>query len=354
MFSTWLESLMEAEPERATMKDPMTRESEATVPAPAVAAHPTIARLYDRVLGDKNKYGNDRAVLAELLGILHKLRPAALANAAFVTRAVHAVAEPGVRQFLDLGCGLPKSSEVTVLAAVQQVQPQARVVYVDNDTQVAVHGRALLEVEGQAIMVAADARKAEFVLREAASLLDLHQPVAVIAAAVAHFWPDDDEPAAVSRRCAEALPAGGLLIFTHARGDLLPPDVLERAVAAYGEAAPIFPRTASQITAILDGFRLLEPGLVEASPVAPTARASGGRRQGALPRRSRRLRPGIDESSCAMTPPWQDADEPSAGGARTALLPSVRGAAGLPPRPVAGRQAGCTPREAPPVTPSPR
>ncbi|MFI6396206.1 SAM-dependent methyltransferase [Nonomuraea sp. NPDC050540] len=247
----------------------MTSEREASTPAPAVGAQPTIARVYDFVLGGKDNFGTDRAVLADLLGILPELQGAALANAAFVPRAVQAVAEQGVRQFLDLGCGLPKATSATVLAAAQQFQPQSRVVYVDSDPQVAVHGRALLGIEGQAIMVEADAREAEVVMREAVGLLDFRQPVAVIAAAVAHFWPDDDEPAAVLRRYTEALPAGGFIIFTHARGDLLPPNVLEKAVAAYGEAAPIFPRTASQIADFLNGFDLLEPGLVEASQWRP-------------------------------------------------------------------------------------
>lgn len=247
----------------------MTTERHGASTTPPIGAQGSIARLYDGVLGGKDNYRKDRAVVANLLGILPQLQRAAAANAAFIPRAVQAVAELGVHQFLDLGCGLPKATGTTLQAA-QRFHPQARVVYVDNDSQVAVHGRALLEVEDRSVMVMADAREVDHVLECAAGLLDFEQPVAVIAAALAHFWPDDDHPAQILRRYTAALPAGGFVIFTHARGDRLPAAVLEQAVAVYSQTAPIFPRTASQIAAFLEGFDVIEPGLVEASQWRPS------------------------------------------------------------------------------------
>ncbi|MFD9950236.1 SAM-dependent methyltransferase [Nonomuraea sp. NPDC059023] len=244
-------------------------ENQASAGTPPLAKQPSIARTYDGFLKGKNHYLNEDAVVDELLGILPQLQQAAMANAAFVPRAIQVACEEGVHQFLDLGCGLPSPTGATTLETARQVQREPRVVYVDNDRQVAVHGRALLEVTGEAIMVEADVRHADFVLAEASKLVDFDQPVAVIAAAVAHFWPDQDDPAAVLRRYTDRCSAGGFVIFTHARGDLLPRDLLGEGVAAYSKIASIYPRSIEAIAGFLDGFELLEPGLVEASQWRP-------------------------------------------------------------------------------------
>ncbi len=244
-------------------------ENQASAGMTPLAKQPSIARTYDGFLKGKEHYLDEDAVVDELLGILPQLQKAALANAAFVPRAIHAASEHGVRQFLNLGCGLPSTTGSTTLEIARQVQDDPRVVYVDNDRQVAVHGRALLEAEDSAIMVEADVRDSDVVLAEASRLVDFDLPVAVIAAAIAHFWTDQDDPGAVLRRYVDRCSAGGFVIFTHARGDLLPRDLLGEGVAAYAKIAAIYPRSIEAIAGFLDGFELLEPGLVEASQWRP-------------------------------------------------------------------------------------
>lgn len=224
---------------------------------------PTVARLYNHAIGGKDSYAADRLALAELTEILPHLKTATRANAAFVRRACRTVAQHGIRQFLDLGCGLPDGP--SVLQTASEFQPQCRVVYVDDDPQVAAHGRALLEEGDHARMVEADARDYHRVLHST-DILDINEPVAVIVAAIAHFW---DDPISVISGYAAALPTGSFLIFSHACGEDLPPHVLDRATVVYNKVAPFYPRTRKQILDILSGLETVHPGLVEASRWRP-------------------------------------------------------------------------------------
>ncbi|MEV0589426.1 SAM-dependent methyltransferase [Nonomuraea sp. NPDC050310] len=230
----------------------------------------SIARVYNAVVGGKDHRASERDLLDSLVEILPQLTAAARANVDFIHRAVAAVAELGVDQFLDLGCGMPSPTGDTVLQTARRFHPHARVVYVDNDEQVAVHGRALLAVPDQAIMVETDARDTDEVLKQAAELLDFSKPVGIIAAALAHFWPETVEPAQVLGRYTAVFPAG-FVIFSHACGDRLSATALQKAIAAYQQAAPIYPRSAEQIAEFLTGYDVLEPGLVEASWWRPPA-----------------------------------------------------------------------------------
>ncbi|MEU6712946.1 SAM-dependent methyltransferase [Nonomuraea sp. NPDC046802] len=187
---------------------------------------------------------------------------AARANLEFVTRGTGAAAELGITQWLNLGCGLPQVGETT-LDTARRYHADARVAYVDNDPAVTVSGRALLTVPGVSMSLHADARHVDVVLSHVRGLLDIKKPVGIVATALCHRWPNEDDPGGVLRRYMAAFPAG-YLIFSHARDDLL--------ISAY--TRPLW-----QIRSMfLTGLRLLQPGLVEASewrPADPIPRQVG-------------------------------------------------------------------------------
>ncbi|MBB5081402.1 SAM-dependent methyltransferase [Nonomuraea endophytica] len=223
------------------------------------------ARTYNELLGGKDGLGS-RKVLATLGELLPQLPVAAKANAAFVHRGVEAVADAGVRQYLDLGCGLPAPNDRTILRSAREYQLEARVVYVDNDPSVAANARALLDVaDGYTCCVEADARDVPKVISAAGELLDFREPTAIIMGALAHFWPADQDPYGIVRDYLAAFKSG-YLIFSHACDELLSAEVRAQAVALYERmVAPIYPRNSAEILKFFDGLDLLEPGLVEAS-----------------------------------------------------------------------------------------
>jgi hypothetical protein len=230
---------------------------------------PSMAGVYDNLLGHPENSSSDQDLQKRLTVLLPGLQEATQANRAFVLRAAEAVARMGVTQFLDLGSGL--ATDESIPDVVSLVHPDARVVCVDNDRQAVAYGRAMLAGE-QVAMVDADIRMVDDVLDhpELGRIgFQADLPTAVIAAAVVHFLHDDDEPANLLREYVDAFPAGHL-ILTHACGDDVPADHLEKAVAAYRERiGPIYPRTEVEIAALLGGLDVLEPGLVEASHWRP-------------------------------------------------------------------------------------
>ncbi|MEO3861342.1 SAM-dependent methyltransferase [Acrocarpospora sp. B8E8] len=238
------------------------------ISGPGARPLPSMAGVYDNLLGHPN-YSGDQDLQKRLTVLLPGLEEATQANRAFVLRSAKAVARMGVTQFLDLGSGL--ATDQSIPDVVSRVEPHARVVCVDNDPLVVAHGRAMLAGEHVAI-IDADIRMVNDVLDHAELArigFQADRPTAVIAAAVAHFLRDDDEPADLLREYLDAFPSG-YLIFTHACGDDVPADHLEMAVAAYRERiGPIYPRTEAEITAFLNGLNVLEPGLVEASHWRP-------------------------------------------------------------------------------------
>ncbi|MFD9950957.1 SAM-dependent methyltransferase, partial [Nonomuraea sp. NPDC059023] len=218
------------------------------------------ARGYNELLGGKDGLGS-RAVLAALSELLPKLSVAAKANAAFVHRAVGAAAAAGVRQYLDLGCGLPAPGGRTVLASAREHQPDARVVYVDNDPSVMANARAIFAVPGSTSCVEADARDVPRVVAAAGELLDFNQPTAIIMAALIHFWPDDQDPRDIVREYLAAFESG-FLILSVACDDLLSAEVRAKALELYAQLAPIYPFSSAAILKLLEGLDIEEPGLV--------------------------------------------------------------------------------------------
>lgn len=242
---------------------------------------PSPARVYDYLLGGKDNFAADRRAAEELAKAAPEVYQAARANRAFLVRAVRFLSENGIRQFIDLGSGLPTSPNVHEVA--RQVHSDTRVVYVDRDPIVVAHGRALLKAEGVAAARADLRDPDEFldspVLRE---LIDFAEPVGVLAVAVLHFLDDHDSTAVVSG-LREVMAAGSYLVISHAspgtRRDI------DQAAETYTKTtAPIWVRTPEQIRVFFAGCELVEPGLApvqewrpDVTPVDGAWPSDGGR-----------------------------------------------------------------------------
>ncbi|MCP9953417.1 SAM-dependent methyltransferase [Actinomadura madurae] len=224
------------------------------------------ARIYDYILGGKDHYEADRAAGDETLRVWPALRVHMQANRSFMHRVARYMAvEKGIRQFLDIGTGIPTSPNLHEV--VQEKAPDSRVVYVDNDPIVLVHARALMQStpEGRTAYVQADMREPEriFTAPELHSTLDLTQPIGLTVIAVVHFIEDDDEAYRVVRDLVDRLPSGswvGLAIAT----DDFDRDVLaevQRTYHAHGESLRW--RTHEQALRFFDGLELEEPGVVQ-------------------------------------------------------------------------------------------
>ena len=255
----------------------------ASGPAPSLDfSVPHIARVYDYWLGGKDNFAVDREaaeqVIAAYPGILRDVR----AQRAFLANAVRYLAGvAGIRQFLDIGTGLPTASNTHEVA--QGAEPSCRVVYVDNDPMVLAHARALLVgATAPAAYVDADLRDTGMVLAEAARLLDFSRPVAVMLISVLHLIPDEDDPHAIVTRLMEAVPSGSWLALSHPARDVHPQQVTE-AASRFNQLAPANAtlRTRAEILRFFDGLELLEPGLVQIHRWRPGLSAPGRNQEAA-------------------------------------------------------------------------
>jgi SAM-dependent methyltransferase len=241
-------------------------------PAPAEIdpSVPNGARIYDYMLGGKDHFASDQAAAEAMIAANPGAPGTARANRAFLGRAVRFLAEEaGIRQFLDLGTGLPTQHNVHEVA--QAVSPDARVVYVDYDPVVVVHGRALLATTGAVTVVEGDLRRPDEILAhpETRRLIDFDQPVAVLLVAILHFIPDEEDPAGIVARLRDAMAPGSHLVVSHTANES-PAEVMAAAQQGFRLAgAPLTPRTRAQIEGLFDGFELVEPGLVEVSQWRP-------------------------------------------------------------------------------------
>ncbi|WP_281427116.1 SAM-dependent methyltransferase [Nonomuraea ceibae] len=220
---------------------------------------PNVARMYDFYLGGRDNLAVDRAAAEAAERLNPDTRLCALANRAFLGRAVRYLAEQGVRQFLDIGTGLPAMGNVHEVA--QSVVPGARTVYVDYDPLVAIHGRALLARDARTEMVQADMRDPAAVLESAAGLLDFREPVAVLLVASLHFIASQQDPYAIARYLMQETEAGSHLVVSH----VVWTETTVRAVAPYeGASAPVTLRSEQDIAGFFTvaAAALVEPGLV--------------------------------------------------------------------------------------------
>jgi len=239
-------------------------------------AHP--ARVHAYWLGGKDHYRADREAGEEVIRCRPQVVDGAWANRAFLARAVRYLArQRGVRQFVDIGCGLPAPGSTHEVA--QAAVSQARVVYVDNDPLVLSHARALLasSPEGACDYIDADLRDPDVIVREAARTLDFADPVAVLLLAVLHFIPDSEDPAGIVAALAAGLAPGSFIAVSHLTADSAPEQV-SSGVAAYNALVPagITARSHAGVTALLGGQSLVAPGVVPVPEWRPdTGRWSG-------------------------------------------------------------------------------
>ncbi len=225
--------------------------------------HP--ARIYNYFLGGKDNFPADRAAAEQMIAAAPGTPGAARANRGFLQRAVRHVTAQGIDQFLDIGTGIPTAGNTHEVA--QQVNPDARVVYIDNDPIVLAHARALMSGPGHGAttVIQADLRDPEEILADprVRAALDLERPVALMLVAVLHFIDEERDPYAIVAGLLEALPAGSYLILSHATGDFDPPVRAEVGRQVYSKAtAQVSPRTLAQVERFAEGLELLEPGVV--------------------------------------------------------------------------------------------
>jgi SAM-dependent methyltransferase len=229
-------------------------------------SRPNVARIYDYLLGGKDNFAVDREAARQLLTMTPDMAGIVRDNRSFIGRVVrHLAAERGIRQFLDLGGGLPTQTNVHEMA--QQVAPDARVVYVDIDPVVWSHGQALLAHGDQIAMVLADLREPGVVLRhpDVLRLLDLTQPVAVVCACVLHFVSDEDDPYRIVAEYRDHLAPGSYLAISHGTTGTAeedPDDLVGGVTSVYRQAsAQLHVRSLAGIQRFFDGFDLIEPGV---------------------------------------------------------------------------------------------
>ncbi|MBM2623667.1 SAM-dependent methyltransferase [Actinoplanes sp. LDG1-06] len=235
-------------------------------------AHP--ARRYNYWLGGKDNFAADRESGDLLAKSYPAARIAARANRAFLGRAVRFLAaEAGIRQFLDIGTGLPTADNTHEVA--QGVAPESRIVYVDNDPMVMAHARALLTStpDGETTYLEEDLRNPERILASA-GILDFTRPVGLILVAVVHFLPGQEESLRIVRTLVDALPAGSHLVMSLATTDLLTPELK----AAWDESlrtgrSDVYPRTREEFAAYFEGLDLVAPGIAPVGDWRPDPEA---------------------------------------------------------------------------------
>jgi len=223
------------------------------------------ARIYDYLLGGKDNYAADRAAVDAVLKVAPELGFTARANRAFLGRVVrYLAAEAGIRQFLDIGTGIPTAGNTHQVA--QAVAPESRVVYVDYDPVVLAHARALLTSHkaGATEYVDADLRDTDAILGHAARLLDFTKPVAVTLLMVLHVIPDSDDPHALVAKVMDALPSGSYLAVSHLGSDLLEQEAKQgfENIVSRSAQQQYIGRDRAEMLRFFEGTALVEPGLV--------------------------------------------------------------------------------------------
>jgi S-adenosyl methyltransferase len=233
---------------------------------------PHSARMYDYWLGGKDNYAADRQMGELFLQQIPSLREMAKENRNFVGRATHFLAGQGIGQFLDIGTGIPTSPNLHETA--QEILPQARVVYVDNDPVVLAHARALMvsSQSGTVAYVDADLREPEKILRvpQLARVLDLDQPVALMLIAVLMLIGGDDDPYGKVAALRDALPSGSYLALTHPTQDFDPAAMGAVTAAASQGGMTFVPRTRAEVESFFGDWEMISPGLVPVLSWRPT------------------------------------------------------------------------------------
>jgi nucleotide-binding universal stress UspA family protein len=242
------------------------------------------ARVYDYVLGGKDNFAADRdvaehAAAAKGEGGIDHARAAVRADREFLGRAVrYLVTDAGIRQFLDIGTGIPHGDNIHEIA--QKLAPESRIVYVDDDAVVLAHAHRLRKStpEGATAYVDADPRQVDKVLRQAPDTLDMSQPIAVTLFGTLHHVLDEDEPHKIVSRLVDAVPSGSYLAISHLTADIMTEAVTEAAkrINESGTGFRLIVRSGEAILRFFDGLDMVEPGLVTADAWRPDGASDSG------------------------------------------------------------------------------
>jgi SAM-dependent methyltransferase len=230
---------------------------------------PSASRLYDYYLGGSHNFAADRVVAEQALAVMPEGPLLAQLNRAFLRRAVRFCVAAGIRQFLDIGSGIPTLGNVHEVA--QQAAPEAKVVYVDTDPVAVAHSRAMLADNPNATVIQEDLRHPDRIVEHAETrrMLDLDRPTALLLVAVLHFIPDRDDPVDVIGRLRDVLVPGSFLILSHATYEGRPDDADKITELYRNTANPLTLRGRSEVTKLFDGFDLVDPGVVWAPEWRP-------------------------------------------------------------------------------------
>jgi SAM-dependent methyltransferase len=240
---------------------------QAWLPQGVDAHKPTDARVHDYALGGKDNYAVDRRYAQKLVAVLPNIGRPAVENGKFARRAIRYLLSTGVRQFLEIGCGLPRRANVHDVAG-----PESRVVYVDYDPVAVTHYEAVLSGNRSAAVIQADATRPTEILSHpvAGRLIDFEQPVALLVTYLFQLIPDEADPARIMREFRAALAPGSHLVLSHVTQE----EMAEADVEAIAEVCeelrePVRLRSREEVGRLFDGFELVEPGLVDAPEWRP-------------------------------------------------------------------------------------
>lgn len=231
-------------------------------PDNAYVERPSAARIYDYLLGGAHNFACDRAVAEQALAVKPDLRVQAVANRDFLGRAVEYLTGVGIRQFLDIGSGIPTAGSVHEIA--RRADPAARVVYVDRDAVAVAHAEAILGDDPHVVVVREDLRHPDAILDNplTRAVLDLDQPVAVLLVAILHVIPDSDDPYGLVAELQSATPTGSYLVIAHGTADGAEEEARQLEKVSRNTDTPMTMRSRSDVARFFGGWDLVEPGVV--------------------------------------------------------------------------------------------
>lgn len=236
----------------------------------AAQVKPSAARVYDYLLGGAHNFAVDRELAKQLLAIHPNGAAVARRSRAFMRRGVQFMVDRGIRQFLDLGSGIPALGNVHEIA--QKADPRCRIVYVDYNDVAAAYGDSLLEGNDNATMLQVDVTQPDLVLNapQTRDLINFDEPLGLLAVTLFHYVAPSQDPAGVLRRYREAMAVGSYLAISHAASDFEVVPIEEAAKEMCRASADnVFARSRAEVLALFDGFELVEPGLVTTSTWRP-------------------------------------------------------------------------------------
>jgi O-methyltransferase involved in polyketide biosynthesis len=236
---------------------------------------PSPARMWNYWVGGKDHFAADREAADKIMAAMPALPAIARSVRHFLIDIVHSLTvDYGIRQFLDIGTGLPTADNTHDVA--QRAAPESRIVYADYDPVVLAHARALLtsSPEGKTDYIQADLRETDDILSAAARTLDFSKPVAILLLAVLHFIPDADDPYAIVRKLMDAAPSGSFLVIVHAPSDRSPEEMAEHTRRYNASGAEFMsPRSQEEILRFFAGLELIGPGVAPLSEWLPKGQA---------------------------------------------------------------------------------